>query len=61
MSGDSAGRIVEQTVEAIVEAAKAILAEPPGQDMVRSSVNRFSWKNNGDQLLAILQQAVGKT
>jgi teichuronic acid biosynthesis glycosyltransferase TuaC len=60
VSGDSAGRIVEQTVEAIVEAAKAILAEPPEQDMVRSSVSRFSWKNNGDQLLAILQKAAGE-
>jgi len=56
-----AGRIVDPNVEAIVAAAKAILAEPPEQDMVRSSVSRFSWKNNGDQLLAILQQAAGKT
>jgi teichuronic acid biosynthesis glycosyltransferase TuaC len=57
----AAGRIVDPNVQAIVEAAKAILADPPEQDMVRSSVSRFSWKNNGDQLLAILQQAAGKT
>ena len=55
-----AGRVVDQTVAAIVEAATAILAAPPAQDMVRSSVSQFSWKNNGDQLLAILQQAAGK-
>lgn len=55
-----AGRVVSQTVEAIVEAARAILASPPAQDMVRSSVSRFSWNNNGDQLLAILRRGAGK-
>ena len=54
-----AGRIIPQTVEAIVEAAKAILADPPEQQMVRSSVSRFSWQANGDQLLALLRQAAG--
>ena len=60
VTSPAAGRIVDQTVEAIVDAAKAILAEPPKQDMVRSSVSRLSWENNGDQLLAILGQAAGK-
>lgn len=55
-----AGRVVDQSVEAIVKAATAILAAPPAQDMVRSSVSKFSWKNNGDQLLAILRRAAGK-
>ncbi|WP_367947203.1 glycosyltransferase [Sphingopyxis sp. BSNA05] len=55
-----AGRIVDQSVEAIVEAAKALLADPPAQDVVRSSVSQFSWQNNGDQLLAILRQASGQ-
>ena len=53
----SGGRVVDQTVEAIIEAAKAILAEPPAQELVRSSVSQFSWTNNGDQLLAILSKA----
>ena len=53
----SAGRVVDQTVKAIVEAAKAILADPPAQELVRSSVSQFSWTNNGDQLLAILSEA----
>jgi hypothetical protein len=57
----NAGRIVDQTVEVIVDAAKEILAEPPEQDMVRSMASRFSWKNNGDQLLNILRQTVGKS
>lgn len=52
-----AGRIVPQSVEAIVEAARAILADPPSQDSVRTSVSRFSWKANGNQLLAILREA----
>ncbi|PHR20728.1 MAG: glycoside hydrolase [Sphingopyxis sp.] len=59
LSSSRAGRIVDQSVEAIVEAAQAILAEPPEQQLVRSSVSRFSWQNNGDQLLAILRNAAG--
>ena len=57
VSSKSAGRVVDQTVKAIVEAAKAILAEPPTQELVQSSVSQFSWTNNGDQLLAILSEA----
>ncbi len=57
VTGPDAGRIVAQSVEAIVEAARAILADPPSQDRVRSSVSQFSWKTNGDQMLAILRQA----
>ncbi|AMO71279.1 glycosyltransferase [Sphingorhabdus sp. M41] len=60
VSSTDAGRIVDSTVEAIVEAAQAILSEPPTQETVRSSVSKFSWQNNGDQLLAILQQAAKK-
>lgn len=60
VSSPDAGRIVEQTAEAIAEAAHAILADPPDQDRVRSTVSRFSWKTNGDQLLAILRQTAGK-
>ncbi len=56
-----AGRIVDQTVEAIVAAAKAVLAEPPEQELIRLSVERFSWKNNGDQLRAVLGQTAGKS
>ncbi len=57
VTSPDAGRIVPQTVEAIVEAATAILAEPPEQEKVRSSVSRFSWKANGDQLVQIMQEA----
>lgn len=60
VTGPDAGRVVDQTVEAIVEAAKTILGAPPAQDIVRSSVSKFSWQNNGDQLLAMLQKAAGR-
>ncbi|ATW05254.1 glycosyltransferase [Sphingorhabdus sp. YGSMI21] len=60
VTSPDAGRIVDQSVEAIVEAAKALLADPPAQDVVRSTVSQFSWQNNGDQLLAILRQASGQ-
>ena len=61
VTSPDAGRIVDQTVEAIVAAAKAILADPPEQEVVRSVVSRFSWKNSGDQLLAILRQAANNS
>ncbi|MEH6759394.1 MAG: glycosyltransferase [Parasphingorhabdus sp.] len=50
---DIAGRIVEQHSPAIVEAIKAILADPPSQDEVRATVRHFSWKNNGDALIKL--------
>ena len=61
VTSSDAGRIVDQTVEAIVGAARAILADPPEQEVVRSTVRRFSWTANGDQLLAILRQAATKS
>jgi glycosyltransferase involved in cell wall biosynthesis len=61
VNGDEAGRIVDQNVGAIIEAAHSILANPPVQDVVRSSVSRFSWKQNGNQLRAILCEAAGKS
>jgi teichuronic acid biosynthesis glycosyltransferase TuaC len=60
VTSGSAGRVVDQTAEAIVEAAKAILSQRPAQELVRSSVSRFSWKNNGDQLLSILNEAANR-
>ncbi|MEH6789358.1 glycosyltransferase [Parasphingorhabdus sp.] len=60
VSTAEAGRVVAQSVDAIVEAARDILAAPPDQDRVRSTVNRFSWQTNGDQLLAVLRDAAGR-
>ncbi|MEP3465784.1 MAG: glycosyltransferase, partial [Parasphingorhabdus sp.] len=58
---DVAGRIVEQDSKAIVEAIEAIIKTPPSQEEVRATVNHFSWKNNGDQLLAIFQKVAEAT
>lgn len=50
---DIAGRIVKQDSLAIVEAVKAILANPPKQEDVRATVRDFSWENNGDALVKL--------
>ena len=55
ISSDVSGRIVEQSSEAIARAISSILKNPPSQEAVRASVGHFSWKNNGDQLLAFFQ------
>ncbi len=52
---DIAGRIVDQDPQSIVRAIKEILEDPATQIDVRSTVSSFSWKNNGDQLLAFFQ------
>jgi glycosyltransferase involved in cell wall biosynthesis len=50
-----AGRIVERTPEAIAEAIRATLADPPDREKVREAALRFTWAANGDTLLAHLQ------
>ncbi len=50
-----AGRIVERDPEAIAEAIRALLDNPPSQAAVRASALRFTWQANGDTLLAHLQ------
>lgn len=53
VSSDHAGRIVEQSSPAIAGAIEEILRAPPPQEKVRATVDNFSWKNNGDQLLEL--------
>lgn len=55
VDSDIAGRIVEQNNLAIVDAIKAILANPPTQDDVRATVSHFSWENNGDALMKLFK------
>jgi glycosyltransferase involved in cell wall biosynthesis len=50
-----AGRIVDRDPEAIADAIRAILDNPPSQAAVRGSALRFTWQANGDTLLAHLQ------
>ncbi|MFZ2995318.1 glycosyltransferase [Sphingobium sp.] len=50
-----AGRIVERDPQAIADAIRAILDDPPDRDAVRAAALRFTWRANGDALLAHLQ------
>jgi glycosyltransferase involved in cell wall biosynthesis len=50
-----AGRIVERTPEAIAEAIRATLDDPPHREKVREAALRFTWAANGDTLHAHLQ------
>lgn len=54
-----AGRIVERTPQAIAEAIRAILAEPPDREAVRETALRFTWAANGDTLVAHLRAIAG--
>jgi glycosyltransferase involved in cell wall biosynthesis len=45
-----AGRLVERTPQAVIEAVQAILADPPTQASVREAAERFSWDTNRDAL-----------
>lgn len=50
-----AGRLVPREPEAIANAIRAILADPPAQDAVREAAMRFSWSANRDALFAHLE------
>ncbi|MFC0203763.1 glycosyltransferase [Novosphingobium soli] len=50
VSDESAGRIAARTPEAIAEAVKQILANPPGQAEVAEHVSRFSWGVNAENI-----------
>lgn len=54
-----AGRIVERTPQAIAEAIRAILADPPDRNAVRETALRFTWAANGDTLVAHLSAIAG--
>jgi glycosyltransferase involved in cell wall biosynthesis len=48
---DTAGRIAARTPEAIAEAVRDILADPPSQADVSAHVSRFSWGVNAQNLV----------
>ncbi|WP_395326872.1 glycosyltransferase [Novosphingobium sp. BL-8H] len=47
----SAGRLAERTPDAIANAVREILAEPPDQEQVSANVSRFSWGVNAQNLV----------
>lgn len=53
-----AGEIVAREPAAIAAAIRRILADPPDQDAVRATVDRFSWERNSDALFAHLSALV---
>ncbi|MGP1352096.1 MAG: glycosyltransferase [Parasphingopyxis sp.] len=53
-----AGEIVAREPAAIAVAIRRILADPPDQDAVRATVDRFSWERNSDALFAHLSALV---
>ncbi len=54
-----AGQIVERDPQAIADAIRAILDDPPDREAVRQTALRFTWSANGDTLLAHLQRIAG--
>ncbi len=55
-----AGRIVARTPDAIAEAVRAILANPPSPvDVAASLGGRFDWDRNGRELAAQLRRCAG--
>ncbi|MGJ8537007.1 MAG: glycosyltransferase [Parasphingopyxis sp.] len=53
-----AGAIVDRDPSAIAAAIRSILSDPPDQQAVRSTVDRFSWERNGDALFRHLSDLV---
>ena len=55
-----AGCIAARDPGSIAAAITSILANPPAPEKVRETVMRFTWRANGDALLAHLRQIAGK-
>ncbi len=55
-----AGAIVARDPAAIATAITAILADPPDQEAVRGTIDRFSWEQNSEQLFAHLSALVDR-
>jgi teichuronic acid biosynthesis glycosyltransferase TuaC len=56
----SAGRIIERSPEAIVEAVLELFADPPEQAAVAANAARFSWEANAAELAAHYARIVGR-
>jgi teichuronic acid biosynthesis glycosyltransferase TuaC len=54
----AAGRIVARTPEAVTEAVRDILTNPPTRDAVAANVSAFSWDENARQLAAFFRDVV---
>ena len=60
MKNDAGGRIVAPTPEAILDAARDILANPPAQADVVQNVRAFSWEENARVLSEYFRSVTGR-
>jgi glycosyltransferase involved in cell wall biosynthesis len=60
MDRPQAGHIVERKPEALAAAIRNLIDNPPDPEAVRGTALRFTWKANGDALLAHLQGIAAK-
>ena len=56
----AAGRLVPREADAIAAAVRALLADPPRQEAVRASAERFSWERNSAELFDHLSGVAGR-
>jgi glycosyltransferase involved in cell wall biosynthesis len=56
----NAGRIVARTSEDIARAILDLLGDPPSQDAVAATAERFSWQANAAELAGIYAEAAAK-
>jgi glycosyltransferase involved in cell wall biosynthesis len=59
MTRPEAGRVVAREPEAIAEAVRALLSDPPDRDAVAATVERFSWPAHAEALDGIYSTVVG--
>jgi glycosyltransferase involved in cell wall biosynthesis len=59
MTAPEAGRVVARDPDAIAEAVKALLADPPDRDAVAATVERFSWPAHAEALDGIYSEVIG--
>ena len=55
-----AGRIVAREVDAVAEAVRELLANPPPRETVAASAARFSWDANAAALAAYFEGLVAE-
>ncbi|MGD9810248.1 MAG: glycosyltransferase [Sphingobium sp.] len=61
LTSPAAGRIMERTPDAIAQTLREMLETEPNRIAVRKAAMRFSWRANGDALLAHLKEIAGES
>lgn len=58
LNDERAGRLVERTAAAVAEGLSQVLAQPADRAAISRITGRFTWKTNGDALVAHLSDIV---